>query len=64
MITGLFARVRSLWGGIRQRTELETEMNEEFRLHLELRAAELVRTGLSPSAALRQARREFGSTER
>jgi hypothetical protein len=38
-------------------------MTEEFRLHQELRAADLVRGGLPPAEAARQARLEFGSAE-
>ncbi|MGH7467884.1 MAG: ABC transporter permease [Longimicrobiales bacterium] len=64
MISKLLARTKSLWQGIRRRSELEAEMRDEFRLHVELRAADLERTGLSSSAALRQARQEFGSIER
>lgn len=59
----LIARARSLWRGVRRRTDVETEMNEEFRLHLELRAADLVRAGLSPADAARTAKLEFGATE-
>ncbi|HUQ84359.1 MAG TPA: ABC transporter permease [Gemmatimonadaceae bacterium] len=64
MLRGIVARARSLWLGVRQRAHVEADMNDEFRLHLELRAGDLVRTGLSPDAAARQARLEFGSTER
>lgn len=39
-------------------------MSEEFRLHVAMRAQDLVHSGISPSEAARQARREFGSTER
>jgi putative ABC transport system permease protein len=60
----LIARLRSLWLGLRSRRSLEAEMSAEFRLHMELRAEDLVRSGLSLAAARRQARREFGSTER
>jgi len=38
-------------------------MGEEFRLHMELRAEDLVRGGLTPAEAARRARLEFGSTE-
>jgi hypothetical protein len=38
-------------------------MEAEFRLHMELRAHDLVRGGLTPTEAARRARREFGSTE-
>ncbi|HEX9754672.1 MAG TPA: ABC transporter permease [Gemmatimonadales bacterium] len=64
MILGLIARARSLWRGIRRRSDVEAEMNEEFRLHLELRAQDLVRSGLAPAEAARRARLEFGSLER
>jgi predicted permease len=60
----MMARLRSLWRGIRQRSAVEEEMGAEFRLHVELRAADLSRAGLSQAAALQQARREFGSTAR
>ncbi|HEU4628596.1 MAG TPA: ABC transporter permease [Gemmatimonadaceae bacterium] len=63
-LTGLVARMRSLWRALRRRTDVEREMAEEFRLHQELRAADLVRAGLSPAEATRRARLEFGSTER
>src|SRR5688500_958966 len=63
MIPGLIARGRSLWRGVRRRTDVEAEMAEEFRHHLELRAADLVRAGLSPEEARRQARLDFGCAE-
>jgi predicted permease len=49
---------------MRRRADVEGDMNEEFRLHVELRADDLVRSGLTPEQATRQARLEFGSTER
>jgi putative ABC transport system permease protein len=63
MLAGVVARGRSLWRGLRRRAEVEAEMQEEFRLHLELRAESLVRSGLSPAEAKRRARLEFGSME-
>jgi predicted permease len=60
MLAGLVARARSLWRALRGRRELEADMDQEFRLHLELRTADLVRQGLSPSDAARRARLEFG----
>jgi predicted permease len=38
-------------------------MNEEFRLHLELRAEDLARSGFSPAEAARRAQLEFGHAE-
>lgn len=64
IITGIIARARSLWRGVRRRSDVEAAMAEEFRLHQELRAADLVRAGLPPDEAARRARLEFGSTER
>jgi predicted permease len=63
MLSGLLARVRSLWQGVRRRPDVEAEMDEEFRLHVELRAADLVKSGLQPNDAVRPARLEFGSAE-
>jgi len=63
-VAGLVARVRSLWRGVRRRDDVEAEMAEEFRLHIELRTEDLVRSGLAPADAARRARLEFGSTQR
>jgi predicted permease len=58
----LLARIRSLLRGIRRGDALNDDMDAEFRLHMELRAGELVRAGLTSAEAARQARLEFGST--
>src|SRR5689334_13297498 len=58
----LLARIRSLLRGIRRGDALNDDMAAEFRLHMELRAEELVRAGSTPADAARQARLEFGST--
>jgi hypothetical protein len=42
-----FARLRSLLRGILRRTDVESDMREEFRNHIDLRTADLMRTGLS-----------------
>lgn len=62
-VAGLLARLRSLWHGLRRRDEIEAEMNEEFRHHLELRTEDLIRRGLPPAEAARRARLEFGHVE-
>ncbi|MEX2570504.1 MAG: ABC transporter permease [Gemmatimonadota bacterium] len=64
MIRALIARIRSLWRSLRGHSDLQAEMAEEFRLHVDLRADDLVRDGMSPAEARRQARLEFGSVER
>src|SRR5690606_33103061 len=60
---GLLARFRSLWRGQRRRDDVEAEIAEEFRHHLELRTEDLIRRGLPPEEAARQARLEFGHIE-
>lgn len=59
----LSARLRSLWGGLRHRSQMEAEMLEEFRHHIDLRTDALIRGGLEPREAARQARLEFGHVE-
>ena len=62
MVTlSLHARIRSLLRGIRRGDALNADMDAEFRHHMELRAEDLVREGLTPAEAARQARLEFGS---
>src|SRR6185503_15035417 len=63
MISELMARVRSLWHGVIRTHQVDDDLNEEFRQHIELRAADLVRAGMTPAEAARKARAEFGSTE-
>src|SRR5215217_3461622 len=57
----LLARIRSVLRGIRRGDALNDDMEAEFRLHLELRAEDLMRAGLTPADAARRARLEFGS---
>ncbi|MGA7726757.1 MAG: ABC transporter permease [Opitutaceae bacterium] len=52
--------VRSLFGG----GNLETDMDAEIRMHLELRAEKFMAAGMSPTEAEFAARRSFGGLER
>src|ERR1035441_2663778 len=45
-----------------RRSRFDGELEEEIQLHIQARADELEQAGLPPVYALRQARREFGST--
>ena len=63
MVAELIARVRSRWRGLVRTRQVNADLNAEFRLHIELRAADLIRAGLTPAEAARKARAEFGSTE-
>ncbi|HEX5475826.1 MAG TPA: ABC transporter permease [Vicinamibacterales bacterium] len=60
MLKRLLSTVRAL----RRRGAFEDEMADEMRFHIEHRAAELIRRGMAPHDAARQARLEFGSIER
>ena len=60
---GLLARVRSLLSGIRRGERLHDEMDAEFAHHMELRARDLMATGMNAEDARRAARLEFGPAE-
>jgi predicted permease len=60
----MLAKLRSLARHLRDRDAFEDAMTSEMRFHLESRAADLVRRGLSPAEAARRARLEFGSIEK
>ena len=60
----LLASVRSLASVLFRRTHIEDEMDEELRSHIEYRADDLERSGLSRAEAERRARIEFGGRER
>jgi len=55
----LFTRVRSFLFAVRPR-RFSRMMHDEFALHIELRADDLVRSGVPREEAMRRARREFG----
>ncbi len=60
----MWKRISSLWRNAWRRDEFEVQLDEELEFHLQSRASDLRRSGLSPSEAARQARLEFGSSER
>lgn len=63
MLTGLFSdfvyRVRALF----RKSEVEAEMEDELRFHLEQQARKLQRSGLTPAEAERNARIALGGVE-
>ena len=63
MVSELLAMLRSLWRGVVRTRQVDDDLKEEFRLHIELRAADLVRGGMNPAEAAQKARAEFGGTE-
>src|SRR6267143_6884416 len=60
----LLAYFRSLASRLFHRSQTENEMEEEVRSHIQLRAEDLERSGMTRCEAERQARIEFGSRER
>ncbi|HKT50187.1 MAG TPA: ABC transporter permease, partial [Candidatus Angelobacter sp.] len=59
----LLTMIRSLADSIFQRRALEREMDEELRSHIQHRADDLARSGISRGEAERRARIEFGGYE-
>lgn len=60
----LGSRLRSWAKTTLRRSRMESEMDAELRFHIESRAEDLVRDGLSRAEATRLARIEFGGVER
>src|ERR1051326_7279675 len=59
----MLARIRSFWMGLFRRSEVERDLTDELRAHIEERAAAIERTGVERPEALRRARLEFGAVE-
>ena len=60
----ILAYFRSLAARFLDRSQTETELEEELRAHIRLRTDDLERSGLSRPDAERRARIEFGGHER
>lgn len=60
----LLAYIRSLAGKFFRRSQIADDMAEELRSHIQLRADDLERSGVSRAEAERQARIEFGGEGR
>src|SRR5689334_19752710 len=56
--------LRFVFDRLFRRSRMDHEMNEEMQFHIAARAHVLEKTGLTPEAALRAARLEFGAVER
>ena len=59
-LSELWRRLACLW----RRKQMDAELQEEMRLHLELRQAELMAAGSATDGAATQARRQFGNVDR
>ena len=60
----MWTRLRLWFAALVRRTRFERDLADELAFHVQARAEEWERRGLSPSAARRRARIELGSTER
>jgi putative ABC transport system permease protein len=60
----LWSQIRSGVRATLRRSGMESDMDAELRFHIETRAEDLVRKGVSHEEALRRARIEFGGIER
>ena len=60
----VWSRLRSWTRTLLRRSRMESEMDAELRFHLETRAEDLVRNGVTRQEAMRRARLEFGGIER
>jgi len=60
----MFDSLRARLANIFRRPEMNAEMDEELRSHVELRADDLQGSGMTRAEAERRARIEFGGTER
>ena len=59
-LTRGWARVSAAWRALTQRRQLDAEMDEEMRFHVEMETAKNVREGMSPEDARRKALVDFG----
>lgn len=59
----LLARARSWLRSVTHSSQIDREMDEELRFHVESYIEDLVRNGVSLAEATRRARLEFGSTD-
>ncbi|HVT60520.1 MAG TPA: ADOP family duplicated permease [Thermoanaerobaculia bacterium] len=59
----MWTRLRHTFRALRRRPDWEDDLEQELRSHVELRAAELARAGLTAEQAQREARLELGRRE-
>src|SRR5579863_693093 len=60
----MLARIRSFFRTLARRARVERELDDEMRFHLEARAEDWMRAGMSREEARRQARLEFGAVDK
>ena len=60
----LFAYVRTFWAGLRRPSQVDADMSDEMRFHIDMEAQRLQQRGLSTEESQRQATIAFGSVEK
>jgi putative ABC transport system permease protein len=60
----VLAHARAWWRGLRRPAQLDAEMQDEMRFHIDMEAQRLRERGLSPTEASRQAAIAFGGVEK
>jgi len=64
MLSDLWSDLRYRWRALFERRELERDLEDELRFHLEREAEKYRGQGLSPDEAMRRARLAFGGVDR
>ena len=59
----MLSRIQNTWRALTGRSNWERDLDDELRLHVDLRAADLIRSGVPAANAERLARLELGSRE-
>lgn len=59
-----WAQLRVFWRGLRRPSQLDTDMNDEMRFHIEMEAQRMQQRGMSAEEAARQAAVAFGGVEK
>ena len=60
----LFANLRAFWRGLRRPSQVDADMHDEMRFHIDMEAKRLQQRGLSDQEAARQAAIAFGGVEK
>jgi predicted permease len=60
----LIANLRAFWRGLRRPSQVDADINDEMRFHIDMEAQRLQQRGLSAAEATRQAAISFGGVEK
>jgi putative ABC transport system permease protein len=60
----LIANLRAFWRGLRRPSQVDTDMHDEMRFHIDMEAERLQQRGLGAEEAARQAAIAFGGVEK